>query len=248
MPPRVSPSFRASSTSCTMRADVAASKQRSGSASSAPTSSGPGSAASSGTRTGPIESVWLTSRMPSSARNPRAIAPRATRAAVSRALARSRMGRASSNPYFCMPTRSACPGRGRVSAAPRPRDISVRSTGSGFITSTHFGHSVLPIRSAIGLPRLRPWRDAPRDREFVLLELHARAAAVAELAAGEIGLDGVARHGDARGQALHDRDEFGAVRFAGSEHTEHSSSLPRPPGASPRARRLRHRATCRDPP
>ena len=39
--------------------------------------------------------------------NARATAPRATRAAVSRALARSRIGRASSNPYFCMPTRSA---------------------------------------------------------------------------------------------------------------------------------------------
>ena len=41
-------------------------------------------------------------------------APTATRAAVSRALARSSTLRTSSNPYFCAPTRSACPGRGRV--------------------------------------------------------------------------------------------------------------------------------------
>ena len=99
--------FSGIKTSATIAALVAASKQRSGSASSASTSSGVGSAAPSGTRTGPIERVWLTSRMPSSARNERASAPRATRAAVSRALARSRIGRASSKSYFCMPTRSA---------------------------------------------------------------------------------------------------------------------------------------------
>jgi len=40
-------------------------------------------------------------------RNSRATSPSATRAAVSRALARSSTGRASSNPYFCMPARSA---------------------------------------------------------------------------------------------------------------------------------------------
>ncbi len=158
MPPRVSPSFLAASTSVTIAAEVSASKQRSGSASSASTSSGVGSGAPSGTRTGPIDSVWLTRRMPSSPRNDRAIAPSATRAAVSRALARSRIGRASSKPYFCMPTRSAWPGRGRVSAAPRPRDISVSSTGSALITSVHFGHSVLPTRSAMGLPIENPCR------------------------------------------------------------------------------------------
>ncbi len=68
---------------------------------------------------------------------------------------------ASSKSYFCMPTRSACPGRGRVSGALRPRDLSVSSTGSGFMTSIHFGHSVLPMRKAIGLPRLFPWRTPP---------------------------------------------------------------------------------------
>ena len=45
-----------------------------------------------------------------------------------------------------------------MSAAPRPRDFSVSSTGSALMTSTHLGHSVLPMRSAMGLPRVEPWR------------------------------------------------------------------------------------------
>jgi hypothetical protein len=45
----------------------------------------------------------------------RATVASATRIAVSRALARSSTSRASSNWYFCIPTRSAWPGRGRVS-------------------------------------------------------------------------------------------------------------------------------------
>ncbi len=82
--------------------------------------------------------AWSSSR--------RATSPRATRAAVSRALARSSTGRASVKSYFCIPTRSACPGRGRVRAALRacPFKISA-STGSAAITLAHFGHSVLAI-------------------------------------------------------------------------------------------------------
>ena len=49
----------------------------------------------------------------------RAIAPAATRAAVSRALARSRTSRTSSRPYLATPARSAWPGRGRVTGARR---------------------------------------------------------------------------------------------------------------------------------
>ena len=79
--------------------------------------------------------------------------PSATRAAVSRAEARSSTGRASSKAYFCMPTRSACPGRGRVSAALRARaSRTTGSTGSADITCSHLGHSVLPMVSATGPP------------------------------------------------------------------------------------------------
>ena len=88
--------------------------------------------------------------------------PRATRAAVSRAEARSRIGRASSKSYFCMPTRSACPGRGRVSAALRASaSSSTGSTGSADMTFSHLGHSVLPTWMATGPPWVSPWRTPP---------------------------------------------------------------------------------------
>jgi hypothetical protein len=91
--------------------------------------------------------------------------PKATRAAVSRAEARSSTGRASSKAYLRMPTRSAWPGRGRVSGALRARfSFSGSSTGSADITSTHFGHSVLPISIATGPPWLTPRRTPPRIR------------------------------------------------------------------------------------
>ena len=53
--------------------------------------------------------------------------PAATRAAVSRALARSSTSRASVNPYFCIPARSAWPGRTWVSGLPsRPAPATSR--------------------------------------------------------------------------------------------------------------------------
>jgi len=91
-----------------------------------------------------------------------ATTPTATRAAVSRALARSRIGRASVCPYFCMPARSAWPGRGRVSGALRAWAASSSgSTGSAAITVRHLGHSELPIRIATGLPSVTPCRTPP---------------------------------------------------------------------------------------
>lgn len=89
--------------------------------------------------------------------------PRATRAAVSRALARSRIGRASSSAYFCIPARSAWPGRGRVSGALRASWASSSgSTGSADMTFSHLGHSVLPIMTATGPPMVSPCRTPPR--------------------------------------------------------------------------------------
>ena len=81
--------------------------------------------------------------------------PAATRAAVSRADARSSTSRASSNPYFCIPARSAWPGRGWVR-------IFDGSPGAGDISSVHFrSHSELPISMATGDPSVRPWRIPP---------------------------------------------------------------------------------------
>ncbi|CAM5702931.1 hypothetical protein SALBM135S_00982 [Streptomyces alboniger] len=98
-----------------------------------------------------------------SLRYERATAPSATRAAVSRAEARSRIGLASSKPYFCMPARSAWPGRGRVSGALRAIVASSSgSTGSADMTFSHLGHSVLPTMIATGPPMVRPCRTPPR--------------------------------------------------------------------------------------
>ena len=106
-PPSVSAAFFAASTSATIRALASASRQRSGSASMRAASSGVGRSPGL-TATGPSSTTWETISMPSAWRTSAlATVPTATRAAVSRALARSRIGRASVCPYFCMPARSA---------------------------------------------------------------------------------------------------------------------------------------------
>ncbi len=57
--------------------------------------------------------------------------------------------------YFCMPARSAWPGRGVVSG------LEVRP-GAGDISSVHFfSHSLLAIWMATGEPSVRPWRTPP---------------------------------------------------------------------------------------
>ena len=65
----------------------------------------------------------------------------------------------------------------------------VGSTGSADITVSHFGHSVLPTRTATGPPIVHAVPHAAGELDLVLLELHPRAAAVAEPAAGELGGD-----------------------------------------------------------
>ena len=80
-------------------------------------------------RAAPRGSPTSTPRWP---RRALATAPAATRAAVSRAEARSSTLRASAKSYFCMPARSAWPGRGVVSrCAVRPGwgDISSATCG-----------------------------------------------------------------------------------------------------------------------
>ena len=224
------------------RGGVAASKQRSGSASSASTSSGVGSAASSGTRTGPIDSVWLTSRMPSSARN--AARDRAERdagrgLAGARALEdRTRLVEAVLLHADEVGVARARPGQRGAAAA--------RHVGQLDRLGAHHLDPLRPLGVADaqrdGAAEAQAVADAAGDRELVLLELHPRAAAVAELATREIGLDRGARDGDAGGQALHDGDEFGAVRFAGREHAEHWSSLPRSPARIAASTAPRHRS------
>ncbi len=90
--------------------------------------------------------------MPNSSRKRLHTAPTATRAAVSRALARSSTLRTSSKSYFTMPARSAWPGRNRVTFW-----ISL-SMGSTDICSVQFAQSRFWIESAIGLPSVVPCR------------------------------------------------------------------------------------------
>ena len=137
-------------------------------------------------RTEPIETTWLRISTPATCRrNARATVPIATRAAVSRALARSSTGRASSTSYFCMPARSAWPGRGRVSGA-------LRACSANRIRVDRVGrHHRLPLgpfgvadadghRAAHG----QPVTHAAGELDLVLLELHAGAAAVARAGGG----------------------------------------------------------------
>ena len=156
-PPSVSPLRRISSMSAIMRASAVWSRHRNGDASMRSRSSGP-TATSSAALTLPISITCERTWMPSAARNDLQTVPIATRAAVSRALARSRIGRASSNPNFCIPARSAWPGRGRVRAGSSAR----ASSSPTAMICCHFGHSVLWTTSEIGEPMVRPWRMPPR--------------------------------------------------------------------------------------
>ena len=171
-PPSVSPAFFAASTTAIIAPAPSGSRHRTGEASNASASSGKGiypevSTASPSERTCDTTLIPATSRLMADAR-----APSATRAAVSRAEARSRTGRASSKPYLFMPVRSAWPGRGFVSGRLRatsrssPVPASTRreaeGTGSGDITVSHLGHSEFPISSATGEPIEIPCRNPER--------------------------------------------------------------------------------------
>ncbi len=154
-PPRESPALAAALISAMIAASASGSAQRTSEASTSRRWPGVGRRVGSA-RTGPI---WITCEPMSTPRWDRralATAPAATRAAVSRAEARSSTLRASSKAYFCMPVRSAWPGRGVV------RRCAV-CPGAGDISSVHLrSHSLLAISIATGEPRVRPWRTPAR--------------------------------------------------------------------------------------
>ena len=183
---------------------------------------GPAAAGLPGPAVLAIETVWETSSMPSCLRNAEATVPRATRVAVSRALARSSTGRASSKPYFCMPVKSAWPGRGRVSGALRA--WSARTSGVHGVG----GHDLLPL-GPFGVADLDgdgaalgdAVADAAEDRDHILLELHPRAAAVAEPAAGQRIGDLGAGEFHTGGHAFDNSDQCRAMGFSGSQPTQH---------------------------
>ena len=62
--------------------------------------------------------------------------------------------------------------------------------------------------------------DPGADLDRVALDLHPPAAAVAELAPRHVAVERLAVELEAGGQALDDRDQAGAVRFARGRETE----------------------------
>ena len=130
----------------------------------------------------------------------------------------------SSCPYLTTPARSAWPGRGRVtderSGPPTPAAIS-GSSGSTCIVRRQFSQSLFGIISATGAPVVRPWR-MPRDRLGPIgFDRHAAAAAVAALAAPQLGGDRFEIDRQTRRKAFENHHERLAVRLACCEKTQH---------------------------
>ena len=69
--------------------------------------------------------------------------------------------------------------------------------------------------------------QAGEHLDRVLLELLARAAAVALLAPREVGVDRLAVEHEPRGQAAEDRHERGPVRLAGRRERQRHGSKPK---------------------
>ena len=180
-PPSVSPSLRAASTSAIIAALVSASAQRTGSASIRARSSGAGGGASSGTATEPSATTCETISTPSDwSSSRRATSPSATRAAVSRALARSRIGPGVGVPELLHARQVGV-------AGPRPGQRGVARLVARVLPGVdRVGrHDRLPL-GPLGVAH--PDRDRPAKRDavphaagelhLVLLELHPRAAPV----------------------------------------------------------------------
>ena len=153
-------------------------------------------------------------------RNWRAIAPIATRDAVSRALARSSTLRMSSWPYLTTPARSAWPGRGRVTAG--------RSRRGAFGRLRLDVHRALPVLPILVGDHQRDRRtggeavaDAAQRLRPIGFDGHPAAAAVAALAPPQFGGDRVEIDRQTGRHAFEDGDERLAVRLAGSEKTQH---------------------------
>ena len=169
-----------------------------------------------------------------------ATAPAATRAAVSRALARSSTSRASSKPYFCIPARSAWPGRTWVSGAAvapgRRRHLGVPLVAA------------LPLRvgdlDGDRRPQRAPVADAADQRQLVGLEALPRAATEAEAAAGQFPLDVLDGDRQAGRQPFEDDDEPLAVGLSRSQEPQHRRNAnARPTRRGERVRPRRRRAS-----
>ena len=106
--------------------------------------------------------TWLTISTSNILSSWRAMAPAATRAAVSRALARSSTSRMSVRSYLMAPARSACPGRGRVTTGRSVPEAPAGASSSACIVCCQFSQSLLRISSEIGEPSVSPARTPDR--------------------------------------------------------------------------------------
>jgi len=154
IPPSVSPAAFAASIRAIISRSASGSRHRTR-LSSATALSGVGSGRGTRATTPPSSTTWLPISTPNASSRIRHRAPAATRATVSRALARSRMSRASRRSYLRTPTKSACPGRGRVTWR---RRSSPGASASGAITSCQCSQSRFHTSIATGDPSVSPAR------------------------------------------------------------------------------------------
>ena len=163
--------------------------------------------------------------MPIVARSALATEPAATCVAVWRALARSSALRTSSWPYLRTPARSAWPGRGSVTGFV-PLPCGSPSGSHGLIPHVQFLWSRLRTTRVERRAERHCLAEAGEHLDGVGLELLARAAAVAELAPPQVGVDRGAVEPQAGGQAGEHGHECGTVRLSCGDEAEcHAASL-----------------------
>ena len=134
------------------------------------------------------------------------------------------------------PARSAWPGRGSVTGFV-PFPCGSPSGGQGLIPHVQFLWSTVPNDERERRPE-RPAVPQPGEHlDLVLLDLLARRAPVALLAALQVGVDRLPVELEAGGQAGQDRDERGPVRLPcggkAERHCARDYGPPRPRRASP---------------
>ncbi len=107
-----------------------------------------------------------------------------------------------------------------------PRQVDLRDC-LGVLGQRPGAHAVFPV-GVVAVAHLQrdgssqrdPVAHAGGDLGGVALDLHAPAAAVAELAPGEVGVQHVLVEREARGQALDDAGQAGSVRLAGCDQAQ----------------------------
>ena len=213
-------------------------------------SSGPGHQAV-GRRTGPMPTTWLTTSTPSGLPQERLRrwrrGPRGPRSRA-RWPARAPGGRRRSRTSACRRGRRG-PGRGRVSGA--LRGLALEHLGVDRVG----GHDRRPLRP-LGVADLDGDRaalgaavpHAAGEGDLVLLEGHPGAAAVAEPAAGEGGVEVGGLHLDAGGQPLQHGGELLTVRLTcgqPAQHARDSASAATGPRRQPGQRRGTGRPAAR---